>query len=102
MTNQTLYNEFTRRKNKDNKRIKEFTTSTSSVTKFGKETETERSWNKSLAELVEANTTYDLSVKNPNLPEEAVLRTAQQILEETETLDADTTNEILSTIKELI
>ncbi len=61
--------------------------------------ETERSWNIKVANL---NTkTYDLGVKNPNLPEEAALRTPQQILEEMEILDADT-NQILSTIKELI
>jgi type I restriction enzyme M protein len=61
--------------------------------------ETERSWNIKVANLNTA--TFDLSVKNPNLPEEAALRTPQQILEEMETLDADT-NLILSTIKELI
>ncbi len=61
--------------------------------------ETENSWNIKAANL--NNLTFDLSVKNPNLPEEAALRTPKQILEEMETLDADT-NEILSTIKELI
>ena len=61
--------------------------------------ESERSWNIKVANL--NTTTYDLGVKNPNLPEEAALRTPQQILEEMETLDADT-NLILSNIKELI
>ena len=47
------------------------------------------------------NNNYDLSVKNPNLPDEAALRTPQQILEEMETLDGET-NEILLTIKGLL
>ncbi|MCX6351113.1 MAG: SAM-dependent DNA methyltransferase, partial [Bacteroidetes bacterium] len=61
--------------------------------------ETEKSWNINAANL--NSTTFDLSVKNPNTPEAAALRTPQQILEEMQTLDADT-SDILSTIKELI
>jgi len=63
--------------------------------------ETERSWNIKVAKLVEANTNYDLSVKNPNLPEEDALRSPMKILEEMEVLDAET-NDILLTIKELL
>ncbi len=58
-----------------------------------------KSWNINIADVLTHN--YDLSVKNPNIPDEAPLRTPSDILEEMEALDADT-NEILSTIKELI
>lgn len=61
--------------------------------------ETEQSWNLSVAELVEA--TYDLSVKNPNTPEEAPLRSPEDILAEMESLDVET-NAILQSLKELI
>lgn len=44
---------------------------------------------------------YDLSVKNPNKPEEAALRSPVEILAEMQLLDEET-NDILSTIKELI
>ena len=44
---------------------------------------------------------YDLSVKNPNKPEEAALRSPEEILAEMQLLDEET-NDILSTIKELI
>lgn len=46
-------------------------------------------------------TTYDLSVKNPNTPEEAPLRSPQEILEEIQGLDQET-NSILQSIKKLI
>ena len=61
--------------------------------------ETEKSWNLAVAELVEA--TFDLSVKNPNKPEEAPLREPVLILEEMQALDEET-NEILETLNELI
>jgi type I restriction enzyme M protein len=61
--------------------------------------ETEKSWNIDFADIQTNN--YDLSVKNPNLPEEAALRTPLAILEEMELLDEET-NEILSSIKEMI
>ena len=61
--------------------------------------ETEKSWNLSVAELVEA--TFDLSVKNPNKPEEAPLREPVLILEEMQALDEET-NEILETLNELV
>ena len=61
--------------------------------------ETEQSWNLSVADIDEA--TFDLSVKNPNTPEEAPLRAPTEILNEMESLDAET-NTILHSIKELI
>ncbi len=61
--------------------------------------ESEKSWSIKIGDIQIRN--YDLSVKNPNLPEEAALRSPERILAEMESLDAET-NEILSTIKELI
>ena len=61
--------------------------------------ESEKSWNLKVADVDEA--TYDLSVKNPNTPEEAPLRSPEDILTEMETLDVET-NTILQSIKELI
>ena len=52
-----------------------------------------------LSEVLED--TFDLSVKNPNLPEEAPLRAPDEILAEMEALDAETSS-ILNQIKELI
>ena len=45
--------------------------------------------------------TYDLSVKNPNAPEEAPLRAPEEILEEMVALDAET-KDILESIKNLL
>jgi type I restriction enzyme M protein len=61
--------------------------------------ETEKSWNLSVADVIE--TSCDLSVKNPNKPEEAPLREPSLILEEMQTLDEET-NEILGTLNELV
>jgi type I restriction enzyme M protein len=61
--------------------------------------ETEQSWNFSLTDLDE--TTADLSVKNPNTPEEAPLREPEEILTEMARLD-EKTNELLNNIKELL
>lgn len=61
--------------------------------------ETEKSWNLTIADIDE--TTFDLSVKNPNKPEEAPLREPVLILEEMQTLDEET-NEILETLNELV
>jgi len=61
--------------------------------------ETEKPWNLSMADVSEE--TCDLSVKNPNLPEEAPLRDPKEILSEMESLDAETNN-ILKSIKELL
>lgn len=61
--------------------------------------ETEKSWNVNTGSLSGAEA--DLSVKNPNKPEEAPLREPVLILEEMQTLDVET-NEILETLNELI
>jgi type I restriction enzyme M protein len=60
--------------------------------------DSENSWTISVVELVEANSTYDLSAKNPNKKEEAALRQPQEILSEMKALDeeaADILNSIL-------
>ncbi|UWX54898.1 type I restriction-modification system subunit M [Maribacter litopenaei] len=62
--------------------------------------ETEKSWNLDARTLSEADG-YDLSVKNPNTPEDAPLRSPQEILAEMEALDTET-NTILQSIRELI
>lgn len=64
-----------------------------------KKPETEKSWAINIAEVQTHN--YDLSVKNPNTPKEAALRSPQQIMEEMQALDKET-NSILNHIKELI
>lgn len=61
--------------------------------------ETEKSWNLQIADVDTA--TYDLSVKNPNTPEEAPLRAPETILEEMVALDEET-NSILSNLKDLL
>ncbi len=61
--------------------------------------ETEKSWNFKIAEIDEA--TMDLSVKNPNLPEEAPLRSPEEILAEMVTLDKETAG-LLDSVKELL
>lgn len=65
-----------------------------------KKAETEKSWLRDASTLSEAEG-YDLSVKNPNAPEEAPLRSPKEILAEMELLDAET-KEILESIKELV
>ncbi|MRI01746.1 N-6 DNA methylase [Kriegella sp. EG-1] len=65
----------------------------------GSRPETEKSWTIKVKDLDE--TTFDLSPKNPNTPEEAPLRSPEVILAEMETLDAET-NTILQSIKELL
>jgi len=61
--------------------------------------ESEQSWNINIADVDKA--TFDLSVKNPNTPEEAPLRSPQEILTEMEILDLET-KDILASIKELV
>ena len=61
--------------------------------------ETEKSWSIKIADVQTHN--HDLSVKNPNTPEEAPLRSPMDILIEMQSLDAET-NDILLTIKELV
>lgn len=46
-------------------------------------------------------TTFDLSVKNPNVVDEVELRTPKTILEEMKSLDKET-NELLASIKEMV
>ena len=61
--------------------------------------ESEKSW---MVNMEDVNTdTYDLSVKNPNTPEEAPLRSPEEILTEMESLDSET-KDILGSIKDLI
>jgi type I restriction enzyme M protein len=61
--------------------------------------ETEKSWNLKIAEVDEE--TCDLSVKNPNTPKEAPLRSPEEILVEMERLDEETSS-IIDSIRELI
>ncbi|MDA3885036.1 MAG: N-6 DNA methylase [Candidatus Delongbacteria bacterium] len=61
--------------------------------------ETEKSWMLKIGEI--ATETFDLSVKNPNTPEEAPLRSPEVILAEMEKLDIET-KDILKSIKDLI
>ena len=62
--------------------------------------ETEKSWISKCSMILD-ETTFDLSPKNPNTPEEAPLRRPEVILTEMKTLDSET-NSILQSIKELI
>ena len=61
--------------------------------------EGENSWSIKIADVQTHN--YDLSVKNPNAPEEEALRSPQEIIKEMELLDTKT-NSIIQNIKELI
>lgn len=61
--------------------------------------DSENSWNVDIADIDES--TYDLSVKNPNVEDEAPLRSPKEILDEMETLDNET-NKLLASIKELV
>ena len=61
--------------------------------------ETEKSW---MLKIDDFNyETFDLSVKNPNLPEEAPLRDPKEILKEMEVIDSQT-NFILKSIKDFL
>lgn len=62
-------------------------------------TEGEKSWSLNCDDLDE--TTYDLSVKNPNTPEEPSLRDPEDIIAEIITLDAQTAK-ILTQIREML
>ena len=61
--------------------------------------ESENSWSVNLKDIDQ--TTFDLSAKNPNTPEEAPLRQPNEILEAMATLDKESAT-ILKTIKELL
>ena len=65
----------------------------------GSHKESENSWDIKVADIDE--TTLDLSVKNPNTPEEAPLRSPEEILNEMELLDVETQS-LLKTIKDLV
>ena len=84
----------------NDKDMAEFIDLHSSIGSTGKGAETERSWNidgRKVAELAEV----DLSVKNPNTPEEAPLRSPQEILIEMDSLEQETKT-ILDSIRELV
>lgn len=72
---------------------------TQSLSKGQPGKETEQSWNIKVSEL--DKDTCDLSVTNPNTPEEAPLRSPEEILKEMERLDTETQS-ILKSIKELV
>ncbi len=61
--------------------------------------ESENSWSVDATSLDKA--TYDLSVKNPNKPEEAALRSPQEIMDEIAALDAESAD-ILASIRGLL
>ncbi len=68
--------------------------------------ESENSWTVNIADLPDGKagidqTTFDLSVKNPNIPEEAPLRKSSEILKEMADLDKESAS-ILENIKDLI
>jgi type I restriction enzyme M protein len=83
----------------NDKDMAEFVTLATERSQSAKGKETEQSWNLDIGTLSGAE--VDLSVKNPNTPEEAPLRSPTAILAEMEKLDAKT-NAILNSIKELI
>jgi type I restriction enzyme M protein len=62
--------------------------------------ESENSWTLSMADVIKAGDSYDLSVKNPNKKEEIALRQPQEILKEMKALDEESA-EILNSIKKL-
>ena len=61
--------------------------------------DSEQSWSVDVADIDEA--TFDLSAKNPNAPEAEPLRDPEIILNEIETLDAESA-EILASIREML
>jgi len=69
------------------------------VTLQQQQPETEKSWCLKTKDVDEK--TCDLSVKNPNIPEEAPLRSPEEILDEMETLDKET-KKLLKSVKELV
>lgn len=61
--------------------------------------ETERSWNVDISDI--PTDTYDMSVRNPNLPDQEALRSPQAILNEMEKLDAET-KKVMQSIREIV
>jgi len=79
--------------------LADFVTSAGSVTKNGFGPETENSWSVDIKNIDQ--TTFDLSAKNPNTPEEAPLREPKVILEAMKKLDTES-EAILNSIAELL
>ncbi len=79
--------------------LEDFVTLQKAVTLSEAEGESENSWSINLKDIDQ--TTFDLSAKNPNTPEEAPLRQPNEILEAMATLDKESAT-ILKTIKELL
>ena len=69
------------------------------VTMQAKKPESEKSWTVKIGDVDEE--TFDLSVKNPNAPEEEPLRAPEEIIEDMLTRDRETA-EILETIRGLL
>jgi len=61
--------------------------------------DSENSWSVNIHDIDQ--TTYDLSVKNPNVADEVEFRTPKEILEEMQSLDNET-NKLLASIKEMV
>jgi type I restriction enzyme M protein len=61
--------------------------------------DSQNSWSVNIHDVDES--TFDLSVKNPDVSDEVELRTPKAILEEMESLDKET-NELLASIKEMV
>ena len=61
--------------------------------------DSEQSWTVDAGDVDEES--YDLSVKNPNAPEEEPLRSPEEILDEIEALDAESA-EVLAGIREML
>ncbi len=87
----------------NDKDMAEFVALAAERSRSAKGPETEKSWNYSVADIERSRngSEVDLSVKNPNTPKEAPLRAPAEILNEMESLDAET-NTILQSIKDLI
>lgn len=66
---------------------------------YSKRSVTENSWIVDLEDVDQSS--YDLTVSNPNKPEEAPLRDAEEIISEMEELDIQT-SDLINSIKELI
>ena len=69
------------------------------VTLQKKKVESPKSWSLDVSTINQD--TFDLSVKNPNVPEEAPLKTPEEILKEIASLDAESA-EVLKAIKALL
>jgi len=79
--------------------LKEFVTLQQAAMSNTESGESEKSWTLSIADL--DKNTWDLSVKNPNAPEEAALREPQAIIEEIIALDRES-EAILKSVQELL